>query len=226
MPPKDKKSGDKKPAPAGLGGVEILLAGIFILFIASAILERLYSFVSTGDLTFYGLSLSDAKSGFQNNLGLIKVISFSFSALFALGAVIFSQLRNTILIVERKKLYPDEPLPTGGAPIEEKNPTKEKWKQVEVHAASTHPSDWRLAIIEADIILSELLDKMNLPGETIGDKLKAVEKSDFLSIESAWEAHKIRNQIAHEGSEFLLNDREARRVIDLYRQVFEEFYLI
>jgi len=36
----------------------------------------------------------------------------------------------------------------------------------------------------------------------MGDKLKAVEKSDFNSIELAWEAHKARNMIAHEGSDF------------------------
>jgi hypothetical protein len=63
-------------------------------------------------------------------------------------------------------------------------------------------------------------------GETIAEKLKAVEPSDFITIESAWEAHKIRNVIAHEGADFILSEREARRIIDLYRAVFKEFGII
>ena len=91
---------------------------------------------------------------------------------------------------------------------------------------SQNQSDWRLAIIEADIILDELLQKLQLPGDTMGEKLKAVEKSDFTTIESAWEAHKARNMIAHNGSDFLINQREIRHIISLYEAVFKEFFLI
>jgi hypothetical protein len=62
--------------------------------------------------------------------------------------------------------------------------------------------------------------------ESIGEKLKVIEPSDFTNIENAWEAHKIRNQIAHEGSDFMINEREAKRVIGLYETVFREFEYI
>jgi len=75
-------------------------------------------------------------------------------------------------------------------------------------------------------MLGEVLDNLSLPGETIGDKLKAVERSDFTTVDLAWEAHKIRNQIAHEGSSFLLNQRETKRILSLYQAVFEEFHII
>ena len=102
----------------------------------------------------------------------------------------------------------------------------QKWESVQKHINSDNPSDWRLAILEADIMLGDILEKMGYQGDSIGDKLKGIEKSDFLTLNQAWEAHKVRNQIAHEGSDFMLNDRDARRVIDLYKQVFEEFYYI
>ncbi len=101
-----------------------------------------------------------------------------------------------------------------------------KWEKVLVHLESNNQADWRLSIIEADILLSELLDKMNLFGESIGDKLKSVEKSDFVTIDLAWEAHKVRNRIAHDGSDFNLTQKEARRVISLYEEVFKEFSFI
>ncbi len=101
-----------------------------------------------------------------------------------------------------------------------------RWQRVVEHVSSGNPSDWRLAILEADIILAEMLEKMGYHGETIGDKLKSVEKSDFTTIDDAWSAHKVRNAIAHEGANFNLTEREARRVVDLYRKVFEEFKFI
>lgn len=102
----------------------------------------------------------------------------------------------------------------------------EKWQKVQAHINSTNPSDWRLAILEADIMLDTILDKMGYQGDSIGDKLKGVEKSDFITLDMAWEAHKVRNRIAHDGSDYPLNDREARRIIGLYQQVFEEFFYI
>ncbi len=101
-----------------------------------------------------------------------------------------------------------------------------KWKLVESHINSDDASKWRLAILEADIILNDLLESLQLHGESIGDKLKKIEPSDFNHLEQAWEAHKIRNAIAHQGSEFLLTQREAKRVIKLYESVFEEFEII
>ncbi|MEI6396642.1 MAG: hypothetical protein WCO48_01035 [Candidatus Taylorbacteria bacterium] len=101
-----------------------------------------------------------------------------------------------------------------------------RWDSVKSHIESTNPNDWRQAIMDADIILDDLLNKMEYHGESVGEKLKRVEKSDFNTLDEAWEAHKIRNQIAHEGSTTSLNQYEAKRVINLYKKVFEEFYYI
>ncbi len=101
-----------------------------------------------------------------------------------------------------------------------------RWGVILEHINSVNPSDWRLAILECDIILDEMLTKMSYHGETISDKLKAVEKSDFLTIDKAWEAHRVRNAIAHEGSNFQITDREVKRVVGLYEEVFREFRYI
>lgn len=99
------------------------------------------------------------------------------------------------------------------------------WDRVITHVESYNESEWRLAVIEADIMLSELLDTMNLGGDSIGDKLKGIEKSDFTTLDLAWEAHKVRNQIAHDPA-FLLTQREAKRVVGLYEAVFREFAFV
>jgi hypothetical protein len=146
----------------------------------------------------------------------IIVIVVSMLAIFASG-YLFKKIVE-LRVIENNLLYP-EPKP--------KEPTiNPQWHKVLSHIESANPNDWRLAIIEADIMLDDLLDKLHLPGETMGDKLKAVEKSDFLTIDNAWEAHKIRNQVAHEGEKYILTQREALRVMLLYKSVFEEFQII
>ncbi|MCG2694805.1 hypothetical protein L6261_01850 [Candidatus Parcubacteria bacterium] len=110
--------------------------------------------------------------------------------------------------------------------FEDTSVKNERWLRVLEHLETESPTEWRSAILEADIILDEMTKKMGYHGDNLGERLNSVEKSDFLTLNQAWEAHKVRNMIAHEGSGYILNKREAKRVIDLYRQVFEEFEFI
>lgn len=102
-----------------------------------------------------------------------------------------------------------------------------KWEQVLAHVASGNHNEWRLAILEADIILDEIVyERFGDLGDTLGERLKKVDRSDFNTIDKAWEAHRIRNSIAHEGSAFELSERDLRQTLNLYRDVFEEFKYI
>ncbi len=97
-----------------------------------------------------------------------------------------------------------------------------RWNRIVDQAGSDSEQSWRLAILEADIMLNELLDVMGYKGETMADKMRGVDRVNFNSIDLAWEAHKIRNKIAHEGSTHQLTSRETRRVIALYEKVLKE----
>ncbi len=98
-----------------------------------------------------------------------------------------------------------------------------KWQLVQKSISSNNSADWRVAIMEADIMLGDILSKQGYVGD-IGDQLKSVDPSDMLTLQDAWAAHRVRNRIAHDGSSFQVNEREARATIDLYKKVFEEFY--
>lgn len=152
------------------------------------------------------------------------VFSFFLSiALFILTVVYLMRENDIRRKIMNKVLPPNTIVKNVTENIKTEHP---KWKIVEQNINSDDANKWKLSILEADIILSELLDSLNLPGDGIGEKLKSVERGDFEHIDQAWEAHKIRNAIAHEGSDFLITQREAKRVIDLYRSVFEEFEII
>lgn len=155
---------------------------------------------------------------------MMKLFSFSFF-LSVILIISIIWLSNRLMHIRREmhnRLVPS--VPDSDGVIDEI--VNEKWRKVVVHINSDNSSDWKLAILECDIMLAEILEKMGYMQQTIGDKLKAVEPSDFTNIEAAWEAHKIRNAIAHEGSEFVISHREAKRVIGLYELVFREFEFI
>jgi hypothetical protein len=91
------------------------------------------------------------------------------------------------------------------------------------HIQSENPNDWKLAIIEADIILDDILKQRGYVGNSLGERLRNISSQQLGSIQDAWEAHKVRNRIAHDGADFVLTKHLADETIARYRRVFSEF---
>ena len=222
MPP------DKKVPPSAYGEktyqeVFYLLAGLFLLgtIVNQAIVQ--YRAARFGNVqTLWGY-LSDWALSFWSFWKVFGTVATGVSIVLA----IYSIWQLHLIKKEEDKIYgsdPDEAF-LQGVPADARK-QNEKWDKVITHINSINPSDWRVAIIEADIILDELLTAAGYNGDGVGEKLKAVEPSDFLTLDNAWEAHKVRNRIAHSGANFELNEREAKRVIALFESVFKEFDII
>ncbi len=160
---------------------------------------------------------------FWKFLSFVKIFVIILVLVFMVFTFVLVRKLTELRKVEREKIYPS---PFVENSLESAPLVNAQWETIVRHSESLNENDWRQAIIEADIILGDLLEKMSLHGETIGDKLKSVEPSDFSTLNNAWEAHKIRNNIAHEGMSYLLSHREVKRVIGLYRSVFDEFRII
>lgn len=103
------------------------------------------------------------------------------------------------------------------------NPT---WTNIRAKLLSDNESDWRLAIIEADIYLESILRDRGYPGDTLADKLKSTNRNDLPSLQNAWDAHMVRNRIAHDGQNFTLTQPEARRVLANFEIVFRDLGVI
>ncbi len=102
----------------------------------------------------------------------------------------------------------------------------QRWAEVLQHVASDRPNDWKLAIIEADIMLGEGLKERGYAGVSIGDQLKGIAPAQMQSLQDAWDAHRIRNRIAHEGSDFVLTQGMAREATVKYERVLRELGVI
>jgi hypothetical protein len=158
-------------------------------------------------------------------IGFLMGLSIPLSLLLCIGIAV--SIHGLKTVRKREELIYNKKIETAYDEVHEGDPELAmKWDKILARVESKNESDWRQAIIEADIILGDLLVKMGYKGMTIGEQLDRVAKGDFKTLAQANEAHHVRNRIAHDGSDYPLSQYEARRVINLYREVFEEFFYI
>ena len=97
-----------------------------------------------------------------------------------------------------------------------------RWAQVQAYMESPHPDEWKLAILEADSMLEDMMEGMGVPGNSLGERLSNLDPGDMPSLQKAWDAHKVRNALAHQGSTYELSYPEAQRTIEMFEQVLRE----
>ena len=86
------------------------------------------------------------------------------------------------------------------------------WQKIMARLESASEAEWKAAVLEADKMLEELVAQLYPHlGESLGERLKKVEPSDFPDLDAAWAAHKVRNQIAHEAN-YQLSARGAGKL--------------
>lgn len=222
----DKKKSAPAPSPFHKNHLyETMLVAVVLLFI-TIILNRFWMYVNTLNTT--------PITSFWDHLTLFLAHLWRWwkpcAVLLTLGAAWWgydSSRKLKALQKEEATIYgpeiSDELFMNKGVPEERVN---KKWEHVLSLLNSGTSAGWRQSIIEADIMLDELLKAQQYHGESLGERLKAVEPSDMLTLDDAWEAHKVRNRIAHAGSAFELSEREAKRVVSLFEKVFKEFEII
>ncbi len=147
----------------------------------------------------------------------VTFIAYLISVLF-IGLIVYFMIRTYQTLAEDARRYTTISKEEADTHLEHS-----RWSYIRSLIESSQESDWRQAIIEADIMLDEMLTKQGFFGQTVADKLKGASPSHFHTLDDAWAAHKVRNDIAHRGSEYQLSDHIAYRTIGHYENVFREF---
>lgn len=235
----DKKPGAKKPeAPAPSAEGQMLFYGAIALIVFFIIIPTV--------ITFLGYTSSDVtpSAGFFDRLwysisSFIDALSFIAIFLILMLSMAYYYLKMRIGEIaenyEKSENAGYQPslaektaklASTGQVPPVAKPEVDPRWKDIQHHLQSNNQSDWRVAILEADIILYDMLTAMGLEGDSIGEMLKKADPQSFITLNDAWRAHKIRNIIAHEGANYNLHRHEAEQTLALYKRVFDEFYFV
>jgi hypothetical protein len=103
-----------------------------------------------------------------------------------------------------------------------KEKLREQWAGVRERLGSYNESEYKVAIIEADNLIDELVAGMTYPGENMGERLDAVPPGQIESLQKLKEAHEIRNRIIHEEN-FQVSREDAKEVLAKYEAFLKEF---
>ena len=73
---------------------------------------------------------------------------------------------------------------------------QKQWQAIESYKKNGG-AGLQLAIFEADKLLDHALKGRGFSGETMGERLKSA-RGAFMNNDAVWNAHKLRNRLAHE----------------------------
>lgn len=145
------------------------------------------------------------------------IYSILLSLLFLTG-IVYSVMR--LMYLQRKKI-----ITLLDITPEDKGQYDMFWEEIQKLMHTEDPRDWKEAILRADEMLVEMVNKMGYnDGETLLERLKEVEVSDFETLPTAREAHRLKEEIV--SGDVTLEKRHARKIIFMYEQVFREFEYI
>lgn len=97
----------------------------------------------------------------------------------------------------------------------EKSKIQAMWASVDMLMSDDSEAAWMKAVFEADKALEYTLSARGIVGSNLADRLKNG-KTLFSNVQSAWDAHKLRNRLAHE-MDVRLARHEAERAVRLFK---------
>ena len=155
------------------------------------------------------------------------VISFPISLFFIIGIVYSVEQLKIIKKKDAEKsdvkiepAFVDESAQGVGA-----HDFTMRWKRLLDLLNSQNENDWKQAVIQADMMLEEMLRGLGYQGDSIGELLRRIEPGEMKTLNDAGEAHGVRNKIAHTPG-FVLDHHMAIQTMHQFRKAFEEFYYI
>ena len=150
-------------------------------------------------------------------LFILKIISgviylFVMCLLSYLSKGIYANFKRFYKIVNQSIEFAKTGLPKGSL--------SQKWHDIEERLNTKEEGNYRLAVIEADNMLDDLLKKIGYEGDDMGERLKQLKEAEVPSLNELWQAHKLRNKIVHEPDVSLTYD-ETKKSLEAYKRAFE-----
>jgi len=141
----------------------------------------------------------------EEGLNESAIVEAVFGAIFNLLKMIFLGLYNL--------LRGGKGTSSGNGVVRQQ--LQDGWERVEMHL--TQEATLALAVSEADKVLDAALQYKGVAGTTMGERLKNASKVFPHDLyQQVWEAHKLRNTLAHEVGAHM-NSHEAKQAVSSFR---------
>ena len=99
------------------------------------------------------------------------------------------------------------------------------WQNIAKKLKTRDESEYKLAIIEADTTLDDILEKVGYKGEKFEDKIDKVSPVVISNKEEILEAHKIRNSIVYNPN-YKVEFEEAERILEIYKKALSDLGIL
>lgn len=156
----------------------------------------------------------------QTKLLPFKILSILFS-LFSIGFIVFSFKKTKWLTFPFEKEWVE----FSSMKAYEAVGFVKKWSKVKKRLEKEWESEAKLAVIEADKLLDEVLRRMGYKGASLGERLKQLDKNILPNIEEVWRVHQVRNDIVHDPN-YRLTVNRAGSILEVYEQAFKSLEAI
>ena len=95
-----------------------------------------------------------------------------------------------------------------------------RWKRIQQRIGTGVEAEYKLAIIEAEDLLNDLLEGKGIKGENFEERINQIEKTQLPNLDEVLEAHKTRNDIMHDPN-YKMESERAKKVLDIYEKAIK-----
>ncbi len=99
------------------------------------------------------------------------------------------------------------------------------WQEIKMRARKNNEEDRKVAIMDADDAIYNILDQYGYTGETIEEKLKEINNEILPNIDKIREVHQKRNEIVRNPNK-KLSSQEATDIILAYEETARYLYAL
>jgi len=100
-----------------------------------------------------------------------------------------------------------------------------RWEKILGRANMESLESMKLAVIDGDKMVDDVLKRLGLQGQHMADRLDQLSDDDYFTLTGLWRAHRLRNNIVHTPG-FEVSTHELWRAVEDYKAFLEELQVI
>jgi hypothetical protein len=106
-----------------------------------------------------------------------------------------------------------------------KKKARKTWQDIRSKLESGNETDYKVAVIQADAFIDDLISRMGYAGDNFGERLANIPINHIVNIEGMKQAHEVRNRIIHDES-FALSKGDAEIALGQFEELLKSYQVI
>jgi len=99
--------------------------------------------------------------------------------------------------------------------------SQRSWKKVRSRLEAGSESEYKLAVIEADDFLNEVLERRGYKGDNFEERINQISSAQLPNKEQVIDIHEVRNSVVYD-PDFELELERAQEIIDVYQSTLRQ----